>query len=47
MSEDEDRKLIKAYKRNMVIVAVLAVFLAGSILFSAFQTVYIYKLKLP
>ncbi len=45
MSEDEDRKLIKAYKRNMVIVAVLAVFLAGSILFSAFQTVYIYKLN--
>lgn len=45
MSEDEDRKLLRAHKRNMVIVAVLAVCLAGSIIFSAMQTVYIYKLN--
>ena len=45
MSEDEERKYKKAYRRNMVIVAVMAVLLFGSIIFSAVQTVYIFKLN--
>ncbi|MBR6959098.1 MAG: trypsin-like peptidase domain-containing protein, partial [Clostridiales bacterium] len=46
MSENnEDRKLMAAYRRNLVIVFVMAVLLAGSIIFSALQTVYIYRLN--
>ena len=45
MPEDDNGKLMKAYRRNLVIVAVMAVLLAGSIIFSAMQTVYIYKLN--
>ena len=46
MSENnEDRKLMAAYRRNLIIVFVMAVLLAGSIIFSALQTVYIYRLN--
>lgn len=42
---NEDRKLVTAYRRNLIIVSVMAVLLAGSIIFSALQTVYIYRLN--
>ncbi|MBP5262521.1 MAG: trypsin-like peptidase domain-containing protein [Clostridiales bacterium] len=45
MSENNDRHFEKAYKRGIIITTLLAVFLAGSIIFSAIQTIYIYKLN--
>ncbi len=45
MSENNDRRYEKAYKRNIILISLLAVFLFGSIIFSAIQTIYIFKLN--
>ena len=45
MSVNDDRQFEKAYKRSRLFVIFLAIFLIGSIIFSAIQTVYIYKLN--
>ena len=45
MSENDDKRFERAYKRSRIFVIMLGVFLAGSIIFSAIQTVYIYKLN--
>ena len=45
MSENDDRRYERSYKRGVIIIALLAVFLTGSIVFSAIQTVYIFRLN--
>ncbi|MBR2524564.1 MAG: trypsin-like peptidase domain-containing protein [Clostridiales bacterium] len=46
MSENNEyKKLERANRRNTVLIALLAVFLAGSLIFSAIQTVYIFRLN--
>ena len=45
MSEDDERKYERAYRKNVIIIAAMAIVLFGSIVFSAVQTVYIFKLN--